>query len=152
MSGAIHDMAIEHLRLQDRQINRKHFAKTFRKILLQDDKFKEIYDKSDFRKTREAADDGLNVYDAEFSIFVRPDAWKIDKENRAVYLYEVEDAHPLSMNQIKTYAGLFWQCDEICWDMHLFVVDRLGINIKEVPVAVLDCASNNSARTKHEVA
>jgi len=55
-----------------------------------------------------------------------PDAYLIDKENKAIVCYEVEDTHPLNDKKILKYTDIFWALDEIYWDLILITYDIFG--------------------------
>ena len=62
----------------------------------------------------------------------RPDAFKIDNEQQEIFLYEVEDSHPLTIRKIAIIINLFWILDDIGWDLHLLLIDRYTFDEKEV--------------------
>ncbi|MCM2275917.1 MAG: hypothetical protein NDI75_14100 [Candidatus Didemnitutus sp.] len=57
-----------------------------------------------------------------------PDLWKIDRENKTIHLYEVEDTHPLTQKKLMQLHDYWWAMDAISWTVTLTVFDRYGVN------------------------
>lgn len=55
-----------------------------------------------------------------------PDAYLIDKANRTVVCYEVEDQHPLNASSIGAYGAAWWTLEYIYWGLHLVAYDIYG--------------------------
>jgi hypothetical protein len=61
-----------------------------------------------------------------------PDGYTVDDANDVICIYEIEDTHPLTKRKI-TDMAFFWfmfDCSEV--EVRLFVVDRYGMNIREL--------------------
>lgn len=58
-----------------------------------------------------------------------PDAYKIDRENETLHLYEVEDSHPIPVDKLRKLAWYWflWDCEgHHEWSPALHIVDRYG--------------------------
>ena len=55
-----------------------------------------------------------------------PDAYLIDKSEKTVVCYEVEDSHPLNPRSIGEYGAAWWCLEYIYWDLHLIAYDIYG--------------------------
>ena len=53
-----------------------------------------------------------------------PDAFKIDRESHEVIIYEIEDAHPLSIQKFYRIMEVWELLDGVGWDLRLIVTDR----------------------------
>lgn len=55
-----------------------------------------------------------------------PDAFLVDREQRTVVCYEIEDSHPLNPFSIGEYGAAWWTLEYIYWDLHLIAYDIYG--------------------------
>jgi hypothetical protein len=62
------------------------------------------------------------------TIQIRPDAFRVDEDRHVFVFYEVGVSHPLTEEQEKRYAQLWWvfDSDDYGWDVELVTVDRNG--------------------------
>ncbi len=71
---------------------------------------------------------------ASLTRHIRPDAYRIDETECAVYAYEIEDASKLLMHKM-LWLGLLWlSLEGDGWDLHVYVLDRYGLQQREVPL------------------
>jgi len=61
-----------------------------------------------------------------------PDLWRIDSDRRKIYLYEIEDTHPLSNEKLSKLHDYWWDLDAEGWLLYLTVFDRYGLNPREI--------------------
>lgn len=69
-----------------------------------------------------------------------PDAYRIDRENETIILYEVEDTHPLPVHKLHELAMFWfdWDCEgEHDWLPKLVTVDRYGRETGEVDLCAM---------------
>jgi len=53
-----------------------------------------------------------------------PDAYLIDSDRKVVYLFEVEDTHPLTADKLRKLSEMWFRLDSIDWEMRVFLIDR----------------------------
>ncbi len=62
-----------------------------------------------------------------------PDLYEINRDEKEIILYEIEDTHPISSDKLnRIERGM---CDVDCyafWDLQIFVTDRYGLNLRRV--------------------
>jgi hypothetical protein len=63
---------------------------------------------------------------------LRPDGYVFDESLREVIVYEIEDEHPLTIEKLEWLVDLFWGLDENYWTLRLIVLDRYGLNRREI--------------------
>jgi hypothetical protein len=75
------------------------------------------------------------------SLRVLPDAYQVDLEKREILIYEIEDSSLLTFEKLCKITDLnewilssTYQDGERQWCLRLFVVDRYGLNEREIPL------------------
>jgi hypothetical protein len=68
-----------------------------------------------------------------------PDAWAYTPHHDTeipgtLYLFEVEDSNPLSVEKLREYSELYFVCDFYDLELKLFVFDRYGEQQREIPL------------------
>lgn len=53
-----------------------------------------------------------------------PDGYVIDQKTQTVYVFEIEDTNPLTMNKLRKLAQIWFYLDCVYWDLKLLVIDR----------------------------
>ncbi|MDR2239011.1 MAG: hypothetical protein LBE33_01030 [Zoogloeaceae bacterium] len=53
-----------------------------------------------------------------------PDAYRIDREHRTVFLFEVEDTNTISPDKLKKLSEIWYRLDCLGWEMRVFLIDR----------------------------
>lgn len=69
-----------------------------------------------------------------------PDAYRIDRENCDLLIYEVEDSHPIPVDKLEMYADMWfdWDCEgHHDWLPRLFTIDRYGRATGEIDLGDL---------------
>jgi len=64
-----------------------------------------------------------------------PDACLIDREQRAVYLFEIEDTHPLKPEKLRKLSAIWFRLDCLDWELRVFLVDRYVAGWRTLPMA-----------------
>jgi len=59
-----------------------------------------------------------------------PDAYTIDKENKACVIYEVENTHKISIEKLRHIHKVAWDLDYYHWDLKLIAVSHRGAAIE----------------------
>lgn len=80
----------------------------------------------------------LDVVACANSMRVMPDAFFLDEENRILYVYEIEDQGPLLWPKLMRYYELSEEMFDVDWRFHLFVTDRYGLSIREIPIETVE--------------
>ncbi len=55
-----------------------------------------------------------------------PDAYRIDKVEKRLWVAEAQDTHPLSNDKLDLYLWMFWHLDAAEWDLFIHLIDRNG--------------------------
>lgn len=66
-----------------------------------------------------------------------PDAFLIDKSASTVYLFEIEDTHPLTADKLRKLSEIWFRLDSIEWEMRVFLVDRYLTSWRSLPMAAV---------------
>jgi hypothetical protein len=65
--------------------------------------------------------------DYSYNIFgMIPDAYTIDKDNKEVHLYEIEDTSEIGPDKLSKLGLLWFYLDEDEWNLYLHIHDRYG--------------------------
>jgi len=69
---------------------------------------------------------------------LRPDAWKIDNDEKTLIVVEVEDSAPVKRDRLAAYCDLWFLFDcHPYWYFKLFVIDVRDQQLRELPLADL---------------
>lgn len=105
-------LAVTKMQAYDPAIKTRGFAQALRDIL-------ELEDPD--------ADDN-----ADYNPGIIPDAYKIDHDNQCIWIYEIEDTNPLTLDKLVLITDIFWLFDWLSWNTRLIVYDRYGENPREL--------------------
>ena len=108
-------LVVDLLRMEDPTIRKRGFPHELREIL-KDNTPQEMV----FRKGRRQ------------TLQFIPDAFRVDSEEQEITLYEVEDSNFLTIRKLSIIVNLWWVLDDMGWNLRLVVVDRYGVNRKEL--------------------
>ena len=53
-----------------------------------------------------------------------PDAYLIDLAKKSIFLFEVEDTHPIKPEKLRKLANIWFHLDCLCWELRVFLIDR----------------------------
>lgn len=53
-----------------------------------------------------------------------PDAYLIQEEIKTVFLFEVEDTHPIPPDKLRKLSEIWFRLDSLDWEMRVFTIDR----------------------------
>lgn len=67
-----------------------------------------------------------------------PDAFLIDEQNEEVWVVEIEDTHPLTLQKLQRLISFYWWLDAYYWKLRVFTTNRYGQNISEIPLFSYD--------------
>jgi hypothetical protein len=103
------------IRSHNPRIKLKGFSREVRKLL---------YDLED----KEVVDETWRHHGPRFI----PDAFFIDHKKEEIYVFEIEDSHPLTVDILKRILNFYWWLDSYYWKLRVFVLDRYGLNKREI--------------------
>jgi hypothetical protein len=64
-----------------------------------------------------------------------PDAYVVDKDKSALYLFEIEDTNPISAAKLRKLSEIWFRLDSIDWEMRVFLIDRYMTCWRSLPLA-----------------
>lgn len=68
------------------------------------------------------------IWQGEWKPTFIPDLWKIERPEKTIHLFEIEDTHPLTQTKLMQLHDYWWAMDAISWMVTLTVFDRYGVN------------------------
>lgn len=63
-----------------------------------------------------------------------PDAYLVDEKKEEVWVIEVEDTHPLTLEKLQRLINFYWWLDAYYWKLRVFTTNRYGQNLTEIPL------------------
>jgi hypothetical protein len=132
-------LAVEILKAENDQIKTKNFRKEIRKFLDRSLRTELANDKElaeDLETTSEDFDEDEYVEGCIRDMMLRldfvPDAYNIDELTKTIYVYEVEDEHPLTIPKLESLANSWLYFHEAGYNFRVFIVDRYCHDKKEL--------------------
>jgi hypothetical protein len=92
---------------------------------------KELHLKKEYQKAI------MEDFEGVFPPNIIPDLFEIDRENKTIRLFEIEDTHPLTNEKLMTLVEWWWALDNYDFELELYVTDRYGFNIRKFDLIAL---------------
>jgi hypothetical protein len=64
-----------------------------------------------------------------------PDAYLLEVERKTVYLYEIEDTHPIKPEKLRKLSSIRFRLDCLDWELRVFLLDRYLTAWPTLPMA-----------------
>ncbi len=61
-----------------------------------------------------------------------PDAYVVGEREEEVWVVEIEETHPLTLQKLQKLINLYWWLDAHHWKLRVFTTNRYGQNISEI--------------------
>lgn len=85
------------------------------------------------KKANDEADaEDINEYLLQYRVI--PDSYLIELETRTVYLFGIEDMHPITMNKARKLSQLWFYLDCVYWDMNVLLTNRYLSSWRALPL------------------
>lgn len=64
-----------------------------------------------------------------------PDAYLLEAEHKTVYLFEIEDTHPIKPEKLRRLSAIWFRLDCLDWELRVFLLDRYLASWRTLPMA-----------------
>lgn len=64
-----------------------------------------------------------------------PDAYLLEVEHKTVYLFEIEDTHPIRPEKLRKLSRIWFRLDCLDWELRIFLLDRYLAAWRTLPMA-----------------
>jgi hypothetical protein len=102
---------VSYLKKKDEKVNFRNFRDSVLSTILEDE------------------ETSLDI-DEDFRVFIpdrRPDAYKICKSCRTIFLYEIDDQNPITEEKLMDYAQFWFILDSYNWTLMLYLMDKYDL-------------------------
>jgi hypothetical protein len=137
----VYELAVANVRkfdsnaIDNRKSKNESFLTALRKTMIELEHkkiFEDPESKNDPHEQKVELFEGLKEDWMKWTISFIPDLYCIDRNEREVRLFEIEDTSPLTDIKLAKLIDFWWFMDNESWDVKCFVFDRYGHNQREI--------------------